>query len=76
MISNSHLRLVVVELLYYQGFSERGGQVLLFVDLLKIDVTSIHNLSDQVEATQNVLRLLVCFGFLHLSYGTSAVIVG
>ena len=54
-VSNTHLRLVVVELLYRQGFSEGVSQVLLSVDLLKIDVTSIHDLSDQVEAMQDVL---------------------
>ena len=42
---------------------------------MKVDVTSIHDLSDQVEAAQDVLRPLMCFGFLHLSYGTSAVAV-
>ena len=66
---------MVVELLYCQGFSERVGQILLSIDLLKVDIISIHDLSDQMEAMQNVLRPLVCFGFLHLSYGTSAVAV-
>ena len=74
-VSNTHLRLVVVELLYRQDFSEGVSQVLLSIDLLKVDVTSIHDFSDQVEAMQNVLRLLVCFGFFRLSYGTSAVAV-
>ena len=72
-VSNTHLRLVVVELLYRQGFSEGVGQILLSVDLLKVDITSIHDLLDQVKAVQNILHLLVCFGFLRLSYGTSAV---
>ena len=49
-VSNTHLRLVVVELLYRQGFSEGVGQVFLSIDLLKVDVTSIHDLPDQVEA--------------------------
>ena len=66
---------MVVELLYRQGFNEEVGQVFLSVDLLKIDITSIHDLSDQMEVTQNVLRPLVCFGFFHLSYDTSAVAV-
>ena len=66
---------MIVELLYRQDFSEGVGQVLLSVDLLKVDVTLIHDLPDQVEATQNVLRPLVCFGFLCLSYGTSAITV-
>ena len=75
IVSNIHLRLVVVELLYLQGFNEGVGQVLLSVDLLKVDITSIHDLPDQVEAAQDVLRLLMCFRFLRLSYGTSVVIV-
>ena len=66
---------MVVELLYCQSFSEGVGQVLLSIDLLKVDVTSIHDLPDQVEATQDVLRPLMCFGFLCLSYGTNAVAV-
>ena len=74
-VSNTHLRLVVVELLYCQGFSKGVGQVLLFIDLLKVNVTSIHDLPDQVEAMQNVLHPLVCFEFLRLSYGTSAVTI-
>ena len=42
-VSNTHLRLVVVELLHRNGFSEWVSQVLLPIDLLKIDITSIHN---------------------------------
>ena len=42
-VSNTHLRLVVVELLHRNGFSEWVDQVLLSVDHLKIDVTSIQN---------------------------------
>ena len=44
-VSNTHLRLIVVELLHRNGFSEWVSQVLLPVDLLKIDVTSIYNFS-------------------------------
>ena len=50
IVFNTHLQLVVVELLYRQGFSEEVGQVLLSVDLLKIDITLIHDLPDKVEA--------------------------
>ena len=74
-VSNTHLRLVVIKLVHRNGFSEWVDQILLPVDLLKVDVTSIHDLPDQVEAVQNMLRPLVCFGFLRLSYGTSAVVV-
>ena len=50
-VSNTHLRLVVVELLHRNGFSEWVGQIFLFVDLQKVDVTSIHNFSDEMVAT-------------------------
>ena len=59
-VSNIHLRLVVVELLHRNGFSEWVGQVLLPVDLLKVDITSIHDLLDEMVAVQNMLRPLVC----------------
>ena len=49
-VSNTHLRLVVVELLHCNGFSEWVSQVLLPVDLLKIDVTSIYNFPDEMVA--------------------------
>ena len=55
-VSNTHLRLVVIELLHRNGFSEWVGQVLLPVDLLKVDVTSIHDLPDEMVAVQNMLR--------------------
>ena len=54
-VSNTHLRLVIVKLFYCQGFSEAVGQVLLFVDLLKVDVTSFHDLSCKVIAAQDML---------------------
>ena len=49
-VSNTHLRLVVVELLHRNGFSEWVGQVFLPVNLLKDDVTSIHDFSDEMVA--------------------------
>ena len=66
---------MVVELLYHQGFSEGVGQVLLYVDLLKVDVTSIHDFSDEMVAMQNMLRPLVCLRFFRLSNGSRAVTV-
>ena len=45
------------------------------VDLQKVDVTSIHNFSDEIVAAQNILRLLVCLGFLRLSNGSRAVTI-
>ena len=73
-ISKTHLWLVVVELLHRNGFSEWVSQVLLSVDLLKIDVTSIH-FSDEMVVVQNMLRPLVCLWFLRLSNGSRAVTV-
>ena len=49
-VSNTHLRLIVVKLLHRNGFSKWVSQVLLSIDLLKIDVTSIHNFSDEMVA--------------------------
>ena len=72
-VSNTHLRLVVVELLHRNGFSEWVSQVLLPIDLLKIDVTSIHNFPDEMVAAQNMLRPLVCLRFLRLSNGSRVV---
>ena len=74
-VSNTHLWFVVVELLHCNGFSEWVGQVLLSVDLLKVDITSIHNFLDEMVAAQNMLHPLVCLGFLRLSNGSRAVTV-
>ena len=74
-VSNTHLRLEVVELLHRNGFSEWVSQILLPIDLLKVDVTSIHYFSDEMVAVQNMLRLLVCLRFLRLSNGSRAVTV-
>ena len=74
-VSSTHLRLVVIELLHRKSFSEWVGQILLSVDLLKVDVTSIHNFSDEMVAVQNMLHPLVCLRFLRLSNGSRAVTV-
>ena len=74
-VSNTHLRLVVIELLHRNGFSEWVGQVLLFVDLLKVDVSSIHDFLDEIVAAQNMLHPLVCLWFLRLSNGSRAITV-
>ena len=42
--------MVVVELFDTEGFNEGVIQILLFVNLLKINVTSINDLSDKVIA--------------------------
>ena len=75
VVSNTHLRLEVVELLHRNGFSEWVSQILLSVDLLKVDVTSIHDFSDAMVAAQNMLRPLVCLWFLRLSNGSRAITV-
>ena len=41
---------MIFELFDTEGFSKWVGQILFFVDLRKLDVTSIHDLSDQVVA--------------------------
>ena len=74
-VSNTHLRLVVIELLHRNGFSEWVSQVLLPIDLLKVDVTSFHDLPDEMVAAQNMLRPLVYLRFLRLSNGSRAVTV-
>ena len=74
-VSNTHLRLEVVELLHRNGFSEWVGQVLLFIDLLKVDVTSIHDFLDEMVTMQNMLCPLLCLQFLCLSNGSKAVTV-
>ena len=66
---------MVVELLHRNGFSEWIDQVLLSVDLQKVDVTSIHNFLDEMVAAQNMLRPLVCLRLLHLSNGSRAITV-
>ena len=47
------------ELLVFEGFSKWVGQVLLSVDLLNLDVTSIHDLSYKVIVKQSVFGSLV-----------------
>ena len=49
-VSNTHLRLEVVELLHCNGFSEWVSRILLSIDLLKVDVTSIYDFSDEMIA--------------------------
>ena len=74
-IFNTYLRFEVVELLHPNSFSEWIDQVLLLVNLLKVDVTSIDNLPHKIVAMQNMLHLLACFQFLRLSNGSRAIVV-
>ena len=41
---------MIFELLDTKGFSKWVGQILFSIDLLKLDVTSIYDLSDYVVA--------------------------
>ena len=42
---------MIFELLYRKDFSEWVDQILLSVDLLRIDIISIHDLSDKIVVT-------------------------
>ena len=66
---------MVVELFYRQDFSEGVGQVLLSVDLLKVDVTSFHDLSYEVVAAQDMLGSVMRLWLFRLGNRSSAVTV-
>ena len=74
-VSYTHLQFTIIELGYRYGLGHGVGYVLLSIDLLKVDVTSIHNFLDEMVAVQNMLRPLVCFGFLRLSNGFRAITI-
>ena len=75
MVSYTHLPTVVIKFFDTEGFSEGVSQILLSIDLLKVDVTSINDLSYKVIAMQNVLGPMVRLWFLGLSYGSCAVTI-
>ena len=50
---------MIIELLDSKDFSKWVGQVLLSVDLLKVDVTLIYDLLDKVVAVQNMLSTVM-----------------
>ena len=66
---------MIIKLFETEGFSEWVSQVLLFIDFLKLNITSIHDLSDQVVAAQYMLGALIGLWFLHLNNGVNAVVV-
>ena len=66
---------MIIELFDFNGFGKWVGQILLSVDLLKVDITSIHDFSDKVVAAQNMLGALLELRLLGLSYGSGAVTV-
>ena len=49
--SNTHLSFVFIELFDFKGFSKWIDQVLFFINFLKLDIISIHNLSNKMTAT-------------------------
>ena len=75
MVSYTHLPTVVVELFDTEGFSEGVSQILLSVNLLKINVTSINDLSHKVKAVQNVFGPMVRLWLLSLSNGSCVVTI-
>ena len=75
MVSFTHLPTVVVELFDTEGFSEGVSQILLSVNLLKINITSINDLSHKVIAAQNMFGPMVRLRLLGLSYGSCAVTI-
>ena len=66
---------MIFELLDSKGISEWVDLVLFFINLLKIDVTSINDLSNKMIAMQNMFGSLMGLEFLYLSYGSSAVTI-
>ena len=75
MVSNTHFPSVIIEFLDTEGFSQRVSHVLLSIDILKVDVTSINDLSYKVIASQDVLGPMMRFWLLGLSYGSRAVTI-
>ena len=59
IVSNTHLSFVFIELFDFESFSKWVGQIFLFVDLLKVDITSFHNLSYKVIAVQDMLGVVM-----------------
>ena len=74
-ISYTHLSLTINEPFDLESVSEGVDYVLLSINLLKLDVTSIHDLTYKVIAMQNMLGALVWLCSFRLSYGSSAVII-
>ena len=50
---------MIIELFDLESFSEQISYVLLSIDVLKLDVTLIHDLTYDVIAAQNVFGMLV-----------------
>ena len=65
----------VVELFDTEGFSEGVSQILLSINLLKINVTSINDLSHKVIAMKYVLGPMMRLWLLGLSNGSCAVTI-
>ena len=74
-VSNTHPQFRVIELGYRYSFGQGVGQIFLPVDLLKVDVSPINDLSYQMISSQYVLGPLMRLWFLRLSNSTSTITV-
>ena len=74
-VSYIHLQLMIIELLDFESFSKWVDQILPPIDLLKVNVTSIHDLSDKMITAQNMFGVLMGSQLLSLSNGSSIVAV-
>ena len=66
---------MIIELLDFESFSKWVGQILPPVDLLKVNIISIHDLLDKVIMVQNMFGALMGSRLLSLSNGSSIVAV-
>ena len=73
MVSYTHLPTVVVELFDIDDFSEGVSQIFLSINLLKINITSINDLSHKVIAAQYAFGPMVRLWLLGLSNGSRDV---
>ena len=74
IVSNTHFPFTIVKLFDSEGFSESVDQILLFIDLYKIDVASFHDLSYDMVVPQNVLGVVIRPRLLSLSNGSNIII--
>ena len=66
---------MIIKFFDLKSFSEGVGYVLLSIDLLKFDITSIYDLSYKVITMQNMFGMLVWLWFFYLGYGSSVVTI-
>ena len=75
IVSNTHSPFTKVKLFDSEGFGKSFGHIFFSIDLHKIDVASLHDLLDEVVASQNVLGAMMSSRLFRLSNGASTVIV-